>query len=195
MELILISENKLKVMLSSAEMEEYELSVSTFDAEKDRLRDSVKKVMSKIKDTVGFDATEEHAYIQLYPCRKGGCELYITKCCDEIYPADHEKLSQCELNVTDTCIARDTMYSFDNLEALLSLCRALSIDADKREADLYMSDDGIYMLKLYCKLTERERQLWEEFGQRETPEPFLLYMTEHWRRLCSKNAIKRLSNC
>ena len=79
MELILISDKKLKVMLSASDMQKYELDNDTIDYDNTETRRAFWQILDEAKHKTGFDAASEKVFIQVYPSRGGGCEMYVTK--------------------------------------------------------------------------------------------------------------------
>lgn len=79
MELIRISESKLKVMLTGEDMRQYELNSVDLDCEDSETRHAFRCILEEAKSQTGFDTHNYRIFIQAYPCRGGGCELYVTK--------------------------------------------------------------------------------------------------------------------
>ena len=75
MELIPIGETKLKITLDEREMAEYPLR------RRDSNRAVLLRLLREIKDRCGFDTSGSRVFVQMYPGRRGGCELYVTKLC------------------------------------------------------------------------------------------------------------------
>lgn len=98
MELIRISESKLKVMLTSEDMRQYELNAADLDCEDSETRQAFRCILEKAKNQTGFDTHNYRIFIQAYPCRGGGCELYVTKL---------------EKRPPDTCIQKDCFSETD----------------------------------------------------------------------------------
>lgn len=79
MELILISDSKLKITLTSDDMAQYELDCDTMDYDNTDTRRAFREIFDHVKSISGFDTAGDRLFIQLYPSREGGCEMYITK--------------------------------------------------------------------------------------------------------------------
>ena len=78
MDLIRIDDNKLKIMLTPVDMQSYALD-DTMDYTKDETRQAFRSIMSEVRSRTGFDAEGNRVYVQLYPSRSGGCEMFVTK--------------------------------------------------------------------------------------------------------------------
>ena len=79
MELIMISNSKLKIMLTSEDMKEYSLDCNTLSYENTETRRAFWSILDEAKHRTGFDAASERVFVQVYPSKKGGCEMYVTK--------------------------------------------------------------------------------------------------------------------
>ena len=79
MEWIRIGDNKLKIMLSAQDARHYALNIDGSDQAPHTSGNSIRGILSDLLAETGFDAGEDKMYIQLYPSKDGGCELFITK--------------------------------------------------------------------------------------------------------------------
>ena len=79
MELIVINENKLKITLSESDMKQYSLDCNTVDYDNTETRKAFWSILDEVKQKTGFDAASQKIFVQLYPSKKGGCEMYVTK--------------------------------------------------------------------------------------------------------------------
>lgn len=78
MNTIKISETKLKVMISPGDMETYHLSGENVDYSNPKTREALKALLRDAGREVGFDTDRGRSFIQLYPDKSGGCELFLT---------------------------------------------------------------------------------------------------------------------
>lgn len=79
MELIVIDENKLKIMLSAPDMQHYELRAERMDCADEETRRAFRHIFHDARDRIGFDTEGERLFVQLYTSRGGGCEIFVTK--------------------------------------------------------------------------------------------------------------------
>ncbi|MEE0968457.1 MAG: adaptor protein MecA [Clostridia bacterium] len=79
MELIVISDSKLKIMLTGEDMRQYSIDCSTLDYENTQTRRAFWSILDEAKHRTGFDAASEKVFVQVYPSKGGGCEMYVTK--------------------------------------------------------------------------------------------------------------------
>lgn len=79
MELIVISENKLKIMLTEPDMHKYELFPEKGDPSNLHTREVLRRIFEDAHSSVGFDAAGERLFVQMYTSKNGGCEIFVTK--------------------------------------------------------------------------------------------------------------------
>ncbi len=191
MELLLISDSKLKVMLSEEDMRRYDLNAETVNYENTETRRAFWKILDEAKERTGFDAASDKVLIQLYPSRDGGCELFVTKL--GLIPSVAEKTIAKSNRVT-MLAARRGVYLFSSLSALIRATRALASSLSIRESAGYLVEG-----ERYCLIVEErggkkegigEAARLSEFGE---PLPAVLtdYIREHGVCLAEKDAITR----
>ncbi len=150
MELIVISDSKLKIMLTAPDMIRYKLEGSCKDCTDVKTRAAFRHIFDDARREIGFDTEGERLFVQMYASREGGCEIFVTKLGaepllweDEIpLPApdsldagltDAEKALLERICATEetppSAAAEATAPSLallmDSTEALLGVCRAL----------------------------------------------------------------------
>lgn len=193
MELILICESKLKIMLSPDDMQKYELSCENVDYGNTETRRAFWSILDCAKQKTGFDAASERVYIQLYPSRDGGCEMYVTK----LGSAGSERgEKKAEAPPRKKAKKEKLAYSFSKITDLLCVCRALSQRKAVCESRAYVCDNGKCMLflALECKSEERNPLGFiEEFGSKTDHELAQAYANEHYRCICKENAVQTLA--
>ena len=145
MELIVISENKLKVMLTADDMRHYNLDCDTIDSGNAPARRAFRSILEDARAQTGFDTGKEKIFVQLYPGKAGGCEMFVTKL--GASKAKEEKPSPPRKEPIPTEYA----YVFPTLSHLLLASRRLKeqgggsarafVDRDRREFFLVLSED------------------------------------------------------
>ncbi len=193
MELILVSENKLKIMLSRQDMEHYELSGEEIDYDCTETRRAFWAILDEAKHKTGFDAARERVFIQMYPSREGGCEMYVTKV--GVIPA----LARDGALEGEMRIARMGIYSFPSISHLLSFCSALNARGEGiGESSAYEMDDGsaVLIMKEYRVPSEYADTYASapEFDGRSLPKNRLPYIKEHGVCLCKTDAVRILGS-
>lgn len=187
MELIQISENKLKIMLSETDMIKYALDGESADYSKDETRRAFRHMLSRVRQMSGFDTRGERIFVQMYPSRDGGCEVFVTKLGDrkgEYFEVD-------TLSRTDVKKQTGNAYGFNSLENMLAVCRYLyNCRSDCRhEGKAFRDDRGNYYLALpeSCKFAHCE-----EFSKQISPARLDAYIKEHGRCLIESGAVEIL---
>ena len=175
MELIVISENKLKVMLTADDMRHYNLDCDTMDSDSGPTRRAFRCILDDARAQTGFDPGKDKIFVQLYPGKSGGCEMFVTKLGTE--KKDGEKPAATPQKRDPT--PKEYAYVFSSLSHLLRASRRLRgkfngtarafTDRGKQEYFLILSEDAPF-------LTEYEGR---RCKSREIP-----YILEYCRCFC-----------
>ncbi len=213
MDLIKINDNKLKIMLSATDMLSFALDADNMDYTNSQTREAFRHILEEARDRTGFDAKGNQIYVQLYPSREGGCEMFVTKlgvvCALEDHSHAQEKsppkkataalprpkpAAQADHNHT-------VAFVFDAMEHLLCVCRRLYGRAFGGASEAWHGEEGKY----YLLLSERggiqrsilfDRTLLSllgEYGLQQNADTIRLYIREHARPICEADAIGRLA--
>lgn len=194
MELILINENKLKITLSECDMKQYDLDCDTIDYDNTETRKAFWSILDEAKHRTGFDAASQKVFIQLYPSKEGGCEMYVTKLSLNSLPESLEhKQSLALLPLSRRYLA----FTFDSLDLVISVCRRLCAIDFSGKSECYLMDGKRYLLIIdepeenaYIGLCEHT--FIEEFGKRENLRSLKLRCHEHGKCICRENAAEIL---
>jgi negative regulator of genetic competence, sporulation and motility len=191
MELILINEKKLKIMLTPEDMREYEIDCDSVDYARTETRRAFWSILDEAKHRTGFDAASERVYIQLYPSREGGCEMYVTKVgllADETNGAKGRGL----LRVAQE---RRLAYSFGDLESLLRVCQRLLGSEHTQGSAAFIDGEGkcyLYFSGVRGFGVPDSFAVINEFGESEDPDVIIGYISEYCRCICRDNAVNTL---
>jgi len=167
MEVILISESKLKVMLSAEDMLRYELSCETIETPDSRSRRGFWNILHEAKRLTGFDPAGERVFVQLYPERSGGCEMFVTKLG---FSADSPQEGT----------MREHVYRFGCLGDLLSACRRIGAGGDAAVSRAYV-DEG---RTAFFLTTDADIPYIAEYNAMRGGRRDLSYIREHCRLFC-----------
>lgn len=211
MEFILINENKIKVMLSASDLEDFEIEAKDLDYANTDTKRMFWDVLSRAKHSTGFDTDGQRVLVQLYPSRHGGCEMFVTKigllssgntCCEDENakePILSEKITvKAKGERARTAKKPLLAYGFEKLELLISVCRNLCALGYVGESSAYIGENE----RFYLFITEPEQKGYfqldkysfiNEFGVFENRDSTKLYLSEHGRAICKKDAVARLS--
>lgn len=189
MELIRISERKLKVMLSPDDMVHYAISCESMDYENTETRRAFWDILDIAKHQTGFDAARDKIYVQVYPSRSGGCELYVTMLPEEAKQrADNAEITKRQFSI----------YQFDAFATLVTVCAILVAQGYVDESDAYrVADRWFLRLRDTQQGTSGKPTLLYpfllEYATREDGLLPLAYIREHGTCVCRAQAVQMLS--
>jgi negative regulator of genetic competence, sporulation and motility len=211
MELILINKNKLKIMLDESDMKKYHIG-SESDCAEGSTRKAIRNLLESAKDRIGFDTDGKEIFVQLYASKKGGCELFVTKC--QAQGNDGEEFESNQRKQDDLCalpikkqaalpVAKEKRgsrlaFSFVSLNDLIKVCKILTSKGNFHESRAYSASAGIFYLLLYDVGSSAYSRLDSltfitEYGTRERDDRLLSYISEHGKLICDGNAVSKLS--
>lgn len=204
MELILISDSKLKIALSVADMERYSLDCGTLDYDCTETRAAFWQLLDEAKHQTGFDAASEKLFVQIYASAGGGCEMYITKLkrhCDleldsDELMSDGGTLTLCERDTEQT---QRLIYHTVSLDDMIGICSTLCRFVPDGESSVYADggeSGGYYIVFTVDLISESGIDIplsayLEEYGT-PCPESIIYYITEHCRCICEESAASLL---
>ena len=185
MELIVITGRKLKIMLTAADMKNYRLDSGNLDYDNTETRTALRSILDEVRQRTGFDAAAERVMIQVYPCRSGGCEMFVTKLTDR-RGADGDSLTVLGI------------YAFREIDILLRLCRVLGGSGFDGTSSVYCSCEekpaaNKYYLILYGDARDKDKYSFAtEYGKVCPSGVFVYYIKEHCRCICKNDAVEVL---
>ncbi len=182
MELILINDSKLKIMLSPSDMKEYDISCDRVDYRQTETRRAFWCILDEAKHRTGFDAASEKVYIQMYPSKEGGCEMYVTKLGFTSPSEDTVDLAKASIS--------ELAFCFSELKPLLMVCRQLDHIGLSDAGDVYRNDKGYYLFLDTSAAHPDSFAFISEFGDKEDPGHLRAYVSEYASLLCERAARK-----
>lgn len=206
MELILINENKLKIILSSNEMERLGLDENEFHLCLSNSRKILEQILVEYKQSDLLNFTKDaKLLLQLYPDKNGGCELYVTRLyIENSVPEDTidensfktpllpARLSKKENEHHTLC------YSFINLSDVIAACRAIFKGKEAVESSLYIAQDKKPFLFIEASMEMNKKSppfsVLSEFGELENSERAFLFLLERGNCLIKDGAIEILAS-
>ena len=209
MELIRISDRKLKIMLTPTDMCHFELNADSFGEDSAQLHRSFRLLLDEVRKQTDFDADDRHLSVQYFPSRTGGCEMFIshlTSDCTErdaspplsaLLPTAKESTQLRPFKKTGGSFRKDCAYRFEALCHLLCACkRLLGIDCIC-ESTAYRDEKGAYFLLLtVCTSspfsTPDELDFVVEYGTVENASLLRIYIREHASLIATPNAVTEL---
>ena len=210
MEFILISDSKIKVMLTAKDLARFELEADDLDYANTETKRMFWDVLSRAKRRTGFDTDGERVVVQLYPSKEGGCEIFVTKI-GSIYhsESDEDAYDTPRTALTEIALKKKkeppkkkyipTVISFDELRDMIALCRALYRVGYSSESRAYLSEGRRFYLVLSDKQGEASLHdkypFISEFGEEESGESSQHFLSEHASLICEKEAVGTLALC
>ena len=221
MELIVINDLQIKLTLTRDDLGRYPPDAETGEIFREILRDAYRLGLdgtgaSVLPDGFAQSGGSGRLYVQMYPSRGGGCELFVTRlpslCAAEgkAVPPSPERSAR---NREDTGFTPVTIpppsprfvYAFDSLGLLLRCCAGLSVlparfpsasDGGSRpDPSMFWKDSAAYASpdrrRCYLVLPEDTPSVGEYLGAL-CPEGTFAYINEHCVLLCSDNAVPKL---
>jgi negative regulator of genetic competence, sporulation and motility len=190
MEWIHISKNKLKVMLTAEDARRYELNCESADYADSITRAAFRDILTDVRTASGFDATEDKVYIQMYPSKEGGCELFITK--TGLLAAGEETVQINTPKEAQKAQRRDSREKhaaihFDTLDPLLALCRRLQSQEGIEKSEIWRDEGGAWWL-LFTH-SAGDIPFLGEYGKLCRQDKARLFLGEHGKAVCSTGAI------
>jgi len=193
MDHIKISPDKLKLMLTKSDLDRYAIDCDTLDCETALTRHAFRALLDDVKRVSGFDARDDKVFIQLYPSRDGGAELYITRLTRrEDTPAPD----------ADAGIRISSVCAFESMARLLDACAHMQ-SAMPGESSAW-SGEGHYYLVMEDKIAAKaylsgerpneKRRFIGDYGKIIADPTAISYVKEHCFCFCEKNAVKILGS-
>ncbi len=136
MELLMIDANKLKITLSEQELSSYSLTCDSIDYDNTETRRAFWSILDEAKHRTGFDAASDKIYIQVYPARDGGCEMFVTKLKSAGRPA---------VAVRQERLPESLLFRFAALRDMLAASAALSAAGYVLPSSAYEADGRYYL--------------------------------------------------
>lgn len=205
MEMILIGDRKLKVMLSPEDLRDFDMKAKDLDYTNTETKKMFWDILSRAKRSVGFNTDGCRVFVQLFPSKKGGCEIFVTKLshAEESESSDVPEGSEKPTpNGQNTYLfsgkePRIHAFAFGELEALLAVCRRLNTADYLGASSAYLGDNRrFYLLLENTELCEylplHEFSFIDEYGSSEPFSTVSVFLKEHAQSVCAENAVQIL---
>ncbi|MCQ2385803.1 MAG: adaptor protein MecA [Clostridia bacterium] len=168
MDLIRINQEKIKILLTKEDMEEYGLAEDSLDYGNPETRSAIRKLLETARQTKGFDALKERVFIQVFPGLKEGCEIYVTLLNDK-------KTEKGRKN-------RFHLYRFSDDGLLSDALRALSVQGGTGRVSLFALNGVFYLYTEDARDTSSAffpGSLLSEYGEEQFGAALTAYVKEH----------------
>ena len=196
MEFIIISNDKLKIILDENDMREYKIDPDRFDNTTVESKYYLKKILDEARNATGFDSSHKKLFIQMFTSIKGGCEIFIT----EIEKQSSEQI-QNKPHHNQEAITEIYYISLD-FDTLCRLCLRIKNDTKKYFTMLYYDNISKYYLIFNHKYIHVNKltngslkniypDYLHEYGDVSVGNSSLLdSLNEHYKIITSENAIE-----
>ena len=210
MEIIAISESKLKIIMTQKDMQRYGLDENEFYLSVTNTKAILEKILHNCPVKTGFENTDKNdkILIQLYPEKSGGCELFVTKITldsaeelkeeDLMTPFDNNKYLLSPATQKSSEIKKSVLvYNFESIDDVIMASRALKARNLCTDSSLYKGNNLLYYLMIKTSVEENLKSspsyILSEFGELERSETSILTLSEYGKCILDKNAIAELS--
>ena len=178
MEIIRINFEKVKISLSHNDMQTLEINCDMLDGMNKKGRIAFDKILEEAKGKCGFNTCGNKLFVQLFPSKDGGCDMFITKLentNEKRYTVTKKKSSYC--------------YQFKNINDLIMFCKAIIHIYPFELNSLYINEDK----KTYYICLDKDIHNITEYNGKKCVAEADAYIKEHYR-LITDNAVSILSN-
>ncbi len=180
MEFLVVSDSKLKIMMSREDMKKYSVDGEDIDYEDSKVRRSFWKILDAARAATGFQASGDKVLIQFYPSKEG-CEIFVTKLGLVSESAERSISKSTKVAVLKS---RSKIYKFSSLDAMIDSSRLLDPEMSEGAPRAFSDEnDGYYIIveeRVGGKLSEITPLI--EFGT-ELPQNLASYIKEHGREI------------
>ena len=176
MEYIIVSDSKLKIILTKDEIRSYGLQGAADECDTPKYRRAFKRILDDISKDGGFKVKGEKTLIQFYQSKAGG-EIFVTKLGD-IHP-DTERALAVSDRVT-LLLPSMHLFRFEDFFDLLS-CLSL-IKQSSLFARVFCDEQSFYLMLDNDSSSKVYFARIAEFGER-MPDVSVPYVAEHTREL------------
>lgn len=153
MELILISNTKLKIMLNESDMQRYKIGSESDCAEPDTRR-AIRSLLDCAREQIGFNTEGEEIFVQLYTSKKGGCELFVTKCHDNsLYEEKKERSEKSPESICESQQAIRRNASGGAVPTIVKERKPISKIQERKERIAFSFPDCARLLKV-CRILD-----------------------------------------
>lgn len=180
MEIIKLGSDSYKISLSAEEAKKYDFALT--DESKRESALTLQNLIDTVKKKEQIDMGENKICAQIYLSKDGGCEVFISKA---QIPKQIAK---------DKRAGSQSLYRFDTLDSLLSVCARLEAVNRETHCCIYHSEEtGAYYLLINGIYTKELKYAFLcEFGTR-IKNNAISYISEHCKTVCENNALEIFS--
>ncbi|MBE6709319.1 MAG: adaptor protein MecA [Ruminococcaceae bacterium] len=190
MDILKISNDSLKLMLTEEDMIAYSLDCDNIENDKLRSVEVIREILRDAGKICGFVSDGEKFFVQLYASQRGECEIFVKRLDYPIISAIelHRDTEECLIPVP-TANRGLFVYSFDDMSHMMHSCRGLKISNYLGGSAAY-KDNG---KRSYYLIIEERSPLPEEHGGHLCNKNTAYYINEHCKLIC-RDAVATLGD-
>ncbi len=156
-------------------------------------KEILREILHDVREKCGYPNISGRLFIQMYPSREGGCELFVTKLKDRsektVTNTDEENAVTEYSKYLSPGRGNPIIYSFESLKYLLSTCLVLMKMKYGGTSAAYIDRAK---QKYYLVLTNETHIATEHFGSL-CPSSTYYYINEHCDLICD-SAVEKLGS-
>ena len=199
MNIILISDDRLKVVLTDRDLSGYGIRIEDIDYGNTETKRVFWTILDKAKNETGFDAALSRIFIQIYPDSRGGCEMYVSRIGNKRSSRSRTDGVRCAIGGESDGEAVEYVYRFEGLDDLISACRMLNGGGFQGLASAYSAGNGptsecYLIIKIALGEDERAALYLAEYGESYTRRYGKWRITEHCHLISEGDAVSILGN-
>ena len=195
MELIVISDTRMKIMLTAEDMSEYNIDAMSLDTECAKTKRILYDILDAAKKKAGLAEDSDGVFVQIFPSKDGGCELYVTKY-SNLYDAEEGEsaILPSRTQKNRGGMKKRLVYRFGSIGDLLRACRALKRRGYRESSDAYISDkERIVYLVLHDGGETADTSVVLEYADPVFVGGVSFYISEHSSPICEGCAVEKLA--
>ncbi len=185
MELIMIDEDRMKIMISGEELLSYNIDAATLDPSDEQTKRVLYDIVDRARRSAGLDGARAGMFVQVFTSADGGCEMYVTGY-SHLYDEDGGA-DDMEEKKSTYVRKRRPVYRFSGVGDMLLACRALAGRGYSETSDAYITERG----DVYLVLSEGEVDLSValEYGDSVFFGGVMMYLCEHTTQIRERDAV------
>ena len=178
MDFLVVSDSKLKIMMSREDMRKYEIDGDNIDYDDPKTRRAFWQILDTAREACGFEASGDKVLIQFYPS-KDGSEIFVTKLGLISSGAERTIAKSSKVAMLTT---KRRVYKFSSFRSLVLAAKIISSGEFERPPRAYYDERGSYYIVADERRGYNERAAditaITEYGT-QIPENLAAYITEH----------------
>jgi len=185
----LISENKLKIVLTNEDMASLDITCEEIYNEDINTKRVFLDIYDKAKRLTGFtaNAVSEKIVVEVQDRKSEGCYIYVTK----LNPQKSDTYEKRYKKFYTSTKKRRLLYIFENSETLFEACKQLILIGYNGKSDIFVNKEKYF---LYIEDNrEQSLDLISEYGFLINNPFFGFYLDEHAKKILSADAVQAFS--